>query len=779
MESTIEQVLQQAISAHREGRLEDAERLYRAILRSQPLHSDANHNLGVLAVSINKSDAALPLFRAALEANPEVEQFWLSYIDALIKEKQFENAKQLLEQGKRRGLAGEKFNDLEAQLTPPHATKSADNTNPPQELLNNLLDHHYNGRSIEAEKIATSITREFPENQLAWKVLGALFSQTGRYSEALKVIRKAIALSPQDAEAHYNLGSTLQVLGKLEDAEASYIEAVTLQPDFPLAYYNLGIILQQLARSKEAKTNYEYAISFKPDFPEAHNNLGNVLKDMGKLDDAQESWRRAIMLNPRFAQAHFNLANTLQELDKREEAVASYRMAITLSPDFAQAYFGLGASLQKLGNLAEAVSCYGNAVRLDSDFFEAHNNLGNTLKELGKLEEAKASYKNAITKNPRFAEAHYNLGNTLHLMGRLEDAEASYVQSVLLAPNFTEAHKDLGVTRKELGKLNEARTSLIQAIAVQPDYSEAIMHLSMVLNYMDNLEAANTELQRVLQKDEDRHGLRAGVLLAIHSFLKGNFTESKTLLLEASNIQEKSSLEYRNEKVYQSYLLKIIDWHQHKAADCLSLPENKKLYVIGESHSLANHSISIRNQGIDYLCEAKLIIGCKQWDLGNSSRNKYKVKFENIFGSLPRSSEVLLTIGEIDCRLDSGIIKHKNKFPEKDINSLISTTVERFLAYVHRVNSNYKHSIIVQGVPCTNVSEHEFKHTDLIQLVKVIDLFNCELKSRSKTKGFGFLDVHKLTDRGDGFSNSTWHIDDIHLSPDGVIEAWRRYEAEG
>ena len=110
MELTIEQALQQGVAAHKEGKLQDAERLYRAILQSQPAHPDANHNLGVLAVSVNKADAALPLFKTALEANPKIEQFWLSYIDALIKEQHFENAKKVLEKGKKQGVAGEKLN---------------------------------------------------------------------------------------------------------------------------------------------------------------------------------------------------------------------------------------------------------------------------------------------------------------------------------------------------------------------------------------------------------------------------------------------------------------------------------------------------------------------------------------------------------------------------------------------------------------------------------------------------------------------------------------------
>jgi hypothetical protein len=36
MELTVDQALQQGIAAHKEGKLQDAERLYRAILQAQP-----------------------------------------------------------------------------------------------------------------------------------------------------------------------------------------------------------------------------------------------------------------------------------------------------------------------------------------------------------------------------------------------------------------------------------------------------------------------------------------------------------------------------------------------------------------------------------------------------------------------------------------------------------------------------------------------------------------------------------------------------------------------
>ena len=51
-EQTLQQTLQQAITAHQDGKLEDAEALYRSILEVHPHHPDANHNLGVLLAQL-------------------------------------------------------------------------------------------------------------------------------------------------------------------------------------------------------------------------------------------------------------------------------------------------------------------------------------------------------------------------------------------------------------------------------------------------------------------------------------------------------------------------------------------------------------------------------------------------------------------------------------------------------------------------------------------------------------------------------------------------------
>ena len=113
MELTIDQVLQKGIAAHKEGKLQEAENLYRAILNAQPTHPDANHNLGILALTVDKISEALPHFKIAVESNPAIEQFWLSYIDALIQLNQMVIARQALKQRKDVGLESDKFIHLE------------------------------------------------------------------------------------------------------------------------------------------------------------------------------------------------------------------------------------------------------------------------------------------------------------------------------------------------------------------------------------------------------------------------------------------------------------------------------------------------------------------------------------------------------------------------------------------------------------------------------------------------------------------------------------------
>ena len=109
MELTLDQALQKGIEAHKAGKVEEADQYYTAILKANPKHPDANHNMGVLAVGVGKVEQALPFFKTALEVNQTIAQFWLSYIDALIKLDRIEDAKGVLAQSKSKGSTGRRF----------------------------------------------------------------------------------------------------------------------------------------------------------------------------------------------------------------------------------------------------------------------------------------------------------------------------------------------------------------------------------------------------------------------------------------------------------------------------------------------------------------------------------------------------------------------------------------------------------------------------------------------------------------------------------------------
>ena len=46
MELTLDQALQKGIEAHKAGKVEEADQYYTAILKANPKHPDANHNMG-------------------------------------------------------------------------------------------------------------------------------------------------------------------------------------------------------------------------------------------------------------------------------------------------------------------------------------------------------------------------------------------------------------------------------------------------------------------------------------------------------------------------------------------------------------------------------------------------------------------------------------------------------------------------------------------------------------------------------------------------------------
>ena len=202
-----------------------------------------------------------------MDANSKVEQFWLSYIDALIKVERFSDAEQVLNDAEQSGVPAEKLNALYPRGSSPSGSS------PSKSQLIQLLEHLQASLFDEAEALARSLIRGFPNHHFAWEVLGAVLLQTGRPVDSLDALKKSLELAPRDAEVHCHLGITLQQLGRLEEAQASYTQAIALRPDFCEAHNNLGNTLRELGRLEEAEVLCS-SNHCEADYANAHYNLG-------------------------------------------------------------------------------------------------------------------------------------------------------------------------------------------------------------------------------------------------------------------------------------------------------------------------------------------------------------------------------------------------------------------------------------------------------------------------------------------------------------------------
>lgn len=107
LQQVIVEVLEIALEHQDAGRVEQAEQLYLEILGIQPNHAVANYNLGVIEARSKGMQVALPRLKNAVLSKPEIEQFWVSYIDALMHTGSIEVAVEAIELGQNYGLKSE------------------------------------------------------------------------------------------------------------------------------------------------------------------------------------------------------------------------------------------------------------------------------------------------------------------------------------------------------------------------------------------------------------------------------------------------------------------------------------------------------------------------------------------------------------------------------------------------------------------------------------------------------------------------------------------------
>jgi predicted TPR repeat methyltransferase len=294
-----------AISLHQQGRLREAEQLYRAVLAVNESDFDCLHNLGLLHAQAGRFDDAVELLRAGARQDP-------------------------------------------------HSVEVHNN------LANVLAILRRHDEAVAGFRIAISLKPDFAE---AYNNLGNALAVQGRTNEAIENYEQALVLRPGYSDAHVNLGKVLDEQGRLDDAAAHYRRALANGPRMSEAHYRLGTVLRRQGRAEEAAVCYQRAVAFEPDHAQAHSNLGTVLFERRDLRAAMGCFERAVALKPDFAEAWLGLGQVLHQAQRYDDALAAFARA----PDLAEAWLGRARALNRLKRSPEAVVAYRQALAKGGD----------------------------------------------------------------------------------------------------------------------------------------------------------------------------------------------------------------------------------------------------------------------------------------------------------------------------------------------------------------------------------------------------------------------------
>jgi len=249
-----------AVALHQQGRLNEAEAIYRDILNAAPKTADAEHLLGLILHQ--RGDHA----RAR------------DHIDRAIR--------------------------LDSTVMLYHANRSR--------VLTALDDHE---AALQAASDALALD---PTNAESMSDLSAALLRLHRAPEALEAAAKAAALAPgldaarrNLALAHFDVAFEAQEAGDLISAEEHYKASLAADPDRAEALVNLGNVYRLIYRVADAAACYEAAFAKGCDLPEVHGNMGVVRQEMGETANAIACYDRALVLDPENAEIRRNRAQAL------------------------------------------------------------------------------------------------------------------------------------------------------------------------------------------------------------------------------------------------------------------------------------------------------------------------------------------------------------------------------------------------------------------------------------------------------------------------------------
>ena len=420
MDISISEALKLGVEAHQQGKLDEADKFYTAILKVKPDHPQTNYNMGHLANKVGKSRLAIDFFTKAAESDTGTLQYWKSLIETLVKLQKFETALDKISLAKEHCDHKNVFDVLE-KILQQQAQHTSKTKQPSPADLKALILEFNNSNYTKTIAMAQQLLAEYPTSADLLNILGSCHRSRGEHEEAIKVYKKAIQLHPNFASAHNNLGITYKEIRDFQSAIDHYKIAINLNPAMASAHNNIGVVYMKLEMFEKSVEHFTQALELKPNYADALNNIGTAHFSMGDYELAQKFFEKALSTQPKSAQAHINLGALFSNTGNYEAANKHFQIALGMAPGSVELLCNIGNLHQKQRQFTAAQEFYQQALKINSDVPEVHNNLGNTFKELGDIESALKHYNFAIDLRENFAECYSNLLETLEKWNRLSE----------------------------------------------------------------------------------------------------------------------------------------------------------------------------------------------------------------------------------------------------------------------------------------------------------------------------------------------------------------------
>ena len=151
----------------------------------------------------------------------------------------------------------------------------------------------------------------------------------------------------------------------------------------------------------------------------------------------------------------------------------------------------------------------------------------------------------------------------------------------------------------------------------------------------------------------------------------------------------------------------------------------------------------------------------KHHHFSNQVENSFKAITRANLKKIPSGASVFISFGEIDCRVDEGIITASEKTGRK-VSEVVDETVEGYVSWFLHENIANQHSQYFFNVPAPAYFP-EFSEDFNNKKAEVVSLFNAALSKKLQNLDAIMIDVYEYTRNDKGYSNGQYHCDGVHL----------------